>query len=72
MPGRRYVARVQNYAAADPYDGTITFQGPDPLVRARVERWTLICESPTGSDLRRFVINRGESRHLDLRTACSS
>ncbi len=72
VPGRRYVARVQNFAAADPYQGTITFQGPDPLVRAQVERWTLICESPTGSDERRFVINRGESRHLDLRAACSS
>ncbi len=41
VPGGRYVIRVVNFAAAEPYDGTITFEGPEPYQAAQTESWTL-------------------------------
>ncbi|MGI8804996.1 MAG: M14 family zinc carboxypeptidase [Thermoleophilaceae bacterium] len=42
--GEQYVARVVNYAATDPYRGTVTFEGPDAFRPGEVESWQLTCE----------------------------
>ena len=69
-PGR-YVARVINYAAVEPYEGTVTFQAPDPY-QAPEESWTLSCETPGGTTLssRQVFVARGERRTLDMRGDC--
>jgi hypothetical protein len=69
-PGR-YVARVIHYAAAEPYEGTVTFQAPDPF-QAPEETWTLFCETPEGviRSARQVFVARGERRSLDLRGDC--
>jgi len=70
-PGR-YFAQVINYAAAEPYEGTVTFRGPGEFTPARVEAYTLTCERDgrvLGSQ--QVVVNRGERRRLDL-SACRS
>jgi hypothetical protein len=65
-PGR-YVARVINFAAAEPYQGRVTFAGPT-FQRAQVERWSTACESASGVPLSRgtLEIKRGEQRRLDF------
>jgi hypothetical protein len=70
-PGR-YVARVINFAAAEPYDGTITFRGPDPFQPGRKESWTLACENPEGTvrTTRQVTVDRGQRVNLDLRSSC--
>jgi hypothetical protein len=69
-PGR-YVARVVHYAAAEPYEGTITFEAPAPF-QEPVETWTLFCETPEGTirSARQVFVARGERRTLDLRGDC--
>jgi len=71
-PGERYVARVVNFAALEPYDGTVTFAGPSPLIKAERERWTLICKNRKGkrTGSRKLFIERGDMRRLDLRKGC--
>lgn len=39
-----YVVRVINFAAAEPYTGSVSFAGPEPGQQAQVEAWTLTCE----------------------------
>ena len=71
-PGRRYVARVINFAALEPYEGTVTFAGPEPFQPAQTEAWTLTCQR--GGEVvtrRQVVIDRGEKQRLDLRR-CSA
>ncbi|MBA3436838.1 MAG: hypothetical protein H0U14_02430, partial [Thermoleophilaceae bacterium] len=67
-----YVFRVNNFTAIEPYDGTVTFQGPDPFVAAQVESWTLTCETPAGTvrGARQVTIDRGERRTLNFTSAC--
>lgn len=67
-PGAKYVVRVMNWAATEPYDGTVTFQGPDPFVPAQVESWTLTCERPEGTvrTTEQVTIARGERKTLRL------
>ncbi|MDQ3433229.1 MAG: hypothetical protein M3481_00855, partial [Actinomycetota bacterium] len=69
-----YVFRVNNFAATEPYDGTVTFQGPDPFVAAQVESWTLTCETAGGTvrGARQVTIDRGERQTLDLASACGA
>ncbi len=71
-PGVQYVARVINYAAVDPYEGTITYAGPDPYVPPEVESWTLTCESPQGEvkATEQVTVKRGERVSVDLFRAC--
>ena len=72
VQGEDYVVRVQNYAAAEPYEGTINYLGPDPVVKRQAERWTLLCRS--GSAIaadRQIFIERGEQLSIDLLSACS-
>ena len=70
-PGE-YVVRVVNYAAAEPWTGTVTFEGPEAFEPARTETWTLFCEDPDGTirSAQQVGIVRGERRTLDLRAAC--
>lgn len=70
-PAGSYVVRVINWAAADPWTGTVTFAGPDPYA-APEETWTLLCESPEGviRSARQVFVARGERRTLDLRADC--
>ena len=68
----QFVVRVINYSAAEPYDGTVTFQGPDPFRPAQVESWTFTCESPEGTVLssQQVTIDRGQRQALRL-SGCS-
>jgi Zinc carboxypeptidase len=67
-----YVVRVINYAAAEPFTGTVTFEGPEAFQPAETETWTLSCEQPAGTirSARQVAIARGERRSLDLRGDC--
>ncbi len=67
-----YVFRANNFAATEPYDGTVTFQGPDPFVPAQVESWTLTCETADGTmrNTRQVTIDRGERQTLNFTSAC--
>lgn len=76
-PGLRagkYVARVINYAAASPYEGSITFgKTPGSEIKLRRERWTLTCRSAPGRPVlarRKVLVKRGESVKVNLRAAC--
>lgn len=71
-PGE-YVVRVINYAAAEPWSGSVTFEGPEAFEPARTETWTLFCEDADGTirGARQVSIARGERRALDLRSSCA-
>ncbi|HKP18404.1 MAG TPA: hypothetical protein VJT84_07990, partial [Gaiellaceae bacterium] len=64
-PGN-YVIRVINYAADEPYNGTVTFYGPQPFVAAHQESYTLTCERPAGviKSTRQLFIKRGQIKKL--------
>lgn len=68
-----YVFRVNNFAATEPYKGTVTFQGPDPFVAAQVERWTLTCEGVDGkvAETRQVLIDRGEVKTESFGAPCA-
>src|SRR3954453_1667169 len=42
-PAGSYVVRVQNYAGIDPWQGTVTYAGPDPYSAPQQEAYTLTC-----------------------------
>ena len=68
MPKGGYVARVINYAAASPYEGTVEFRGPlAPREGPTTEAWTLSCERD-GQVLesQQLFIERGERKTPDL------
>jgi murein tripeptide amidase MpaA len=67
-----YVVRVVNYLAVEPYEGTITFSGPEPYEAAHAESWQLSCELPRGNVLGSMpvTIGRGETQDLDLDSLC--
>ena len=70
-PGKKYVLRVINFAATEPYTVTKTYHSPVPFQAAAKERWTLTCE--VGGQVRqteRVYIDRGERKTLNL-TACA-
>ena len=69
--GQRYVIRVINFAAIEPYEGTITYGGPDDFEPAEIESWTLTCER--GGEVvtsQQLTIARDEQQELDL-SACA-
>jgi hypothetical protein len=72
VPGQKYVARIVNFAAVEPYTGTVTFGGPEPFQEAKTESWTLTCERPDGTVLssQAVTIARGQCQTPDL-SACS-
>ena len=70
-PGR-YVVRVINYAATEPYEGSVIFRPSDPFVPAKRERWTLRClRGKRALATRKLYVKRGQRRSLDLRRACA-
>ncbi len=70
-PGE-YVVRVVNFAGAEPWTGSVTFEGPEAFQPARAETWTLFCEDADGTirSARQVAVARGERRELDLRDSC--
>jgi hypothetical protein len=66
-PGKKFVARVINFAAADPYEGEISFHQPE-FFDKRTESWRLTCESHSGTVLtsQDVTINRGERQDPGL------
>jgi len=71
-PAGSYVVRVQNYAAVDPWTGTVTFEGPSPYQAPQQEAYTLSCETPQGvvKSARQVFVARGERLALELRKDC--
>jgi len=71
-PPGRYLARVINYAGAEPYDLRITFEGPEPFKPGTTETWTLTCETPDGNvrTTQQLLIARSESKPINFGTAC--
>ena len=67
-----YVVRAINWAAVEPWSGTVTFAGPDPHQPALKEAWTLTCESSNGTvhSARQLIVDRGQRISLDLRKEC--
>ncbi|HSI79095.1 MAG TPA: hypothetical protein VK919_00445 [Solirubrobacterales bacterium] len=72
--GGEYVARVINYAAVSPYEGTVTFAKTESSgIRLRRERWTLTCRRRAAGKVaarRKLHVARGGSVRVDLRRAC--
>lgn len=76
-PRGNYVARVENWAAVDQMlTGKVEYfdAASTKVFPATVESWTLTCERPDRTVLHRtkVTIDRGQSRALDLRTACAA
>jgi RTX calcium-binding nonapeptide repeat (4 copies) len=73
QPGQQYVVRVINFAATEPYDGQISFAGPE-FQPAQTEQWTLNCELPEGNviDSQQVLIARGEVKTVGFTGACAS
>ena len=70
--GKKYVLRVNNFAAVEPYEVRITYEGPQPLKPAQVESYTLTCErGGRVFDTQQVVIDRGQVKRLDLK-ACAA
>ena len=70
--GKKYVLRVNNFAAVEPYTVTITYVAPQPLKPAQVESYTLTCERGSQVfDTQQVVVERGQVKQLDLR-ACAA
>ena len=71
--GKKYVLRVNNFAAVTPtgYDLTITYTAPSPLKPAQVESYTLTCEQGGRVfETQQVQVDRGQVRQLDL-SACA-
>ena len=71
----KYVVRVINYAAASPYEGTVTFGKTENTapVPQRIEKYTLKCSaSKNGKVLgkTKVMVDRGERVSVDFRRAC--
>jgi hypothetical protein len=67
-PGK-YVARVVNFAAADPtFNFRVTFEGPEPFKPGTTETWKLTCESFGGTVLtsQDVLIGRGQMKDPGL------
>jgi hypothetical protein len=64
-PTGKYVLRVNNFAAAEDYTLTVTYEGPPPFRAAQQETYTLTCERD-GAVLgtQSVLIERGEAKTL--------
>ena len=70
--GKKYVVRVNNFAAVEPYTLTITYTAPLPFKPAQVESYTLTCEQGGRVfDTQQVQIDRGQVKKLDLK-ACAT
>jgi len=62
-----YVVRVQNFAAVEPYTGTVTFNGPPEFIPATTETWHFACEYAGEKRVEKdILIGRGERQDLGL------
>jgi hypothetical protein len=72
-PGK-YVARVINFAAADPYDGRVAFgKTQASKIETGFEKYTLACRAKQGGKVlsrQRVQIDRGERVSVDLTKTC--
>jgi hypothetical protein len=69
--GKKYVLRVNNYAATESYDVEITYEAPPPFKPAQVESYTLTCElGGRVFETQQVQIDRGQAKQLDL-SACA-
>jgi hypothetical protein len=68
----QYLVQVINYAATEPYNGTVRFYGPEPPVGATIESWTLTCElvEGTAASTQQVFINRGQQKTINFTSAC--
>lgn len=72
-PNKKYVLRVVNFAAVEPYTVTVRYLGPEPFKPAAVEAYTLTCErGGKVLDTQQVVIDRGQKRTLKLDGACAA
>jgi hypothetical protein len=64
-PTGKYVLRVNNFAAAENYTLTVTYEGPPPYQPARQETYTLTCErSGQVLSTQSVLIDRGEVKQI--------
>jgi len=69
QPGKKYVLRVNNFAAVEPYTVTVTYVAPLPFKPAQVESYTLTCErGGQVFETQQVQIDRGQVKQLDLRS----
>ena len=66
-PGVKYLLRVTNFAAGEPYDVEIRWNGPEPFKPAQVESFTMTCEVG-GKVLQttQVQVDRGQTTRPDL------
>jgi hypothetical protein len=66
-PSGRYILRVVNYAAGEPYDVLVTFTKPT-FTPAQRENWSLSCETFGGAVLaqREVFVARGQTANVTL------
>lgn len=70
--GAKFVARVANYAAAEPYEFRVAFTGPEPFSPAGTESYTLTCElGGQVLETQQVTVARGEAKPLAL-TTCAA
>ncbi len=73
-PGK-YVVRVTNYAATEPYDGTITFDKTEvSKIKQGLEKWTLTCRERKGGPVkvtRKVLVKRGRVATENLARDCN-
>jgi hypothetical protein len=71
-PSGKYILRVVNFAAGEPYDVLVTFAKPT-FAAAQRENWTLSCETFGGAvlDTRELFVARGERATVNLQ-ACAA
>jgi hypothetical protein len=67
-PSGKYVVRVVNWAATEPYDLDVTFQKPT-FTPAQRENWSLSCETFGGQVLatRQVYVERGGTASVELK-----
>ena len=66
-PTGTYLIRVANVNGVEPWEGTITYEGPQPFEAGKQETWTLTCE--VGGQVlstTQVLIVRGEVKQPDL------
>ena len=66
-PGKKFVVRMTNFAAVEPYEGSITFASPS-FQAAQKEAWTLTCENNDGTVFKtsQVTIDRGQRQSQDF------
>lgn len=70
-PGTKYVLRVVNFAATEPYDFSVTFIPPQPFKAGQVESYTLTCElGGRVAETQQVFVKRGERVPVSL-PACA-